>query len=222
MRRDRRLSKKQRQELEGRLAYERIAQALEARRQKGRAFSVLVVGAVHGDGSSTVTKNLASVLGLREAQKVLVIDANLRSPGPHEYGKYPAFGGLTEVLQTEGKIDDALRPATGSCAWLLPCGAPVETPSQVLTHEALADLMEQVRPRFDFVLVDGPPVTNYTDALILAQHVDVVVMVVAAEKTRWETAQEAVRLLQESGSELLGVILNRRRFYIPEGIYRRL
>jgi Mrp family chromosome partitioning ATPase len=79
--------------------------------------------------------------------------------------------------------------------------------------------LQALRERFDWVIVDGPPATVYSDAGILAPLVDGVVLVVEAEKTRWQVAEQAKRTLEESGAQLLGAVLSRRQFHIPEALY---
>ena len=69
------------------------------------------------------------------------------------------------------------------------------------------------------MIVDGPPITVYSDAAILAPLVDGVVLVVEAEKTRWEVVSQAKRTLEESGGRILGAVLNRQRYHIPPALY---
>jgi Mrp family chromosome partitioning ATPase len=76
--------------------------------------------------------------------------------------------------------------------------------------------------RFDLVLIDSPPATLYPDGLSIVNKVDGVVLVVAAEDTRWPVAESVKDQITRSGGRLLGMVFNKRRFYIPEFIYKRL
>ena len=73
-----------------------------------------------------------------------------------------------------------------------------------------------------WVIIDGPPVTTYPDSSNLAVVADGAILVVRAEKTRWEVAQKAIKVLNEAGAAVLGGVLNGRKYHIPEFIYKRL
>jgi len=98
-------------------------------------------------------------------------------------------------------------------------GRPAGTPSSILGLPPLKTALDQYRARFDWVVVDGPPITVYSDASILAPLVDGVVLVVEAERTRWEVVSQARRILEESGARILGAVLNRQRYHIPPALY---
>ena len=74
----------------------------------------------------------------------------------------------------------------------------------------------------EWVLFDSPPINSFNDSIALAHRVDAVVMVVEAEKTRWEVAQSAKQRVESGNGKILGIVLNKRRYYIPKFIYKRL
>ena len=82
--------------------------------------------------------------------------------------------------------------------------------------------VEALRANYDWVVVDGAPVTVYSDAGILAGWVDGVVLVVEAERTRAEVVTQAKRALEEAGAHIFGAVLNRQRYHIPPALYGRL
>ena len=86
----------------------------------------------------------------------------------------------------------------------------------------LAAALGELRKNFDWIVVDGPPVTIYSEAAILSSLADATILVIRAESTRAEVAERAKRTILESGGNLFGAILNRREYHIPEFIYRRL
>jgi Mrp family chromosome partitioning ATPase len=96
------------------------------------------------------------------------------------------------------------------------------SPSCLLDSFELDFFIDQMREIADWVLFDTPPINVSNDALALASKVDGVVLVLRAEKTRWEVAQHAVERLEGAGANVVGVILNRRRMPIPDWLYRRL
>jgi protein-tyrosine kinase len=79
---------------------------------------------------------------------------------------------------------------------------------------------EPLRGRFDLIVVDAPPATTFPDGPGLASQVDGVILVVEAEKTRWQVALSVKEKIQKSGGNVLGIVFNKRKYYIPERIYR--
>ncbi len=76
--------------------------------------------------------------------------------------------------------------------------------------------------KYDYVILDGPSVPGSSDVRVICNKVDGVVLVLEAGKTRKQVAVRAKQELEEAGGKLLGVVLNKRKFYIPEWIYKRL
>jgi Mrp family chromosome partitioning ATPase len=81
---------------------------------------------------------------------------------------------------------------------------------------------EALRDRFDMIILDTPPATIYPDGLAMVRQVDGVILVVEAEKTRWPVALRVKEKITKNGGNLLGIVFNKRRFYIPEWLYKRL
>jgi Mrp family chromosome partitioning ATPase len=79
-----------------------------------------------------------------------------------------------------------------------------------------------LQAEFDWVILDGPPVTAYPDAASIAAACGGAILVFEAERTRWEVAEEAKRVMENAGVDVLGAVLNRRKYHIPGFIYRRL
>lgn len=202
-------------------AYRRVVHRLRRVRSGDSGSVVLVVTAVHGEGGSHVAKQLAAALVQAEQGRVLLVDGNLRSPSQHV-----AFG----IQQSPGFVEVAGGPAveTGSLATsdvgfaLLPAGQSDDDPIHFMRESIIAGAFDELRKSFDWVVVDGPPVTIYTEAATLSGLADATVLVVRAESTRSEVAERAKKTIAESGGHLAGAILNQRRYHIPDFIYRRL
>jgi Mrp family chromosome partitioning ATPase len=126
---------------------------------------------------------------------------------------------LTEVVMRGLALDQAVRNGNSSPVPLVTCGRPTGHPTEVLGAPGLPVAIAGLRAKYGWVIVDGPPTTVYSDAGILAPLVDGVVLVVQAEKTRWQVAEQAKRILEESGARLLGAVINRRRYHIPQALY---
>jgi Mrp family chromosome partitioning ATPase len=86
----------------------------------------------------------------------------------------------------------------------------------------MSDLLGLLKREFSFVVIDTPAIFETAAAVRLCSLADDVLLVVEAEKTPWEVAQEAKRVLERANANLLGVVLNKRRFHVPEWLYEKL
>ena len=202
--------------------YQRIAQGIQGQPGWERKGVILIASAVHGEGASTVAREIASLLCRDGSAQAVLLDANLRTPSQHLAFRLERTGGLAE-LATQGLAPEAaVRQDQGSSLAVVTAGRPAGSPTSILGLAPFKAAIDQFRARFDWVVLDGPPITVYSDAAILATLVDGVVLVVEAEKTRWEVVSQAKRTLEESGGRILGAVLNRQRFHIPEALYTKL
>jgi protein-tyrosine kinase len=202
--------------------YERIAQGIQSQPGWERKGAVLVASAVHGEGASTVAREIAGLLCRDGSAQAVLVDANLRTPSQHLAFRLERTGGLAELAMRGMAPEAAVRPGQGSSLSVVTAGRPAGSPSTILGLPALKAAIEQFRARFDWVILDGPPVTVYSDVAILAPLVDGIVLVVQAERTRWEVVSQAKRTIEESGGRILGAVLNRQRYHIPPALYGRL
>lgn len=202
-------------------SYQRLAHSLMSLHSEGQSVVLLVAGAIHQDGASTVARKLAATLNKSTVQPVLLVDANLRDPSQHEVFHTPRSPGFSDVIRHSFKripVADGVQNGF----YLLPCGEPIDKVPRLFSDPALRRTIERWRSSFDWIVLDGPPVTAYSDSSVLAGLTDGVILVVQAEKTRWEVAEQARKTLEDAGGRLLGSVLNRRRYHIPTSVYRRL
>jgi capsular exopolysaccharide synthesis family protein len=203
-------------------AYERITQRLLSYRRTKRENAVLVVSAIPEEGASTVARNIALAIGSNQFERVVLVDANLRNPVQHEvYGVGPS-NGVSDVVTGAIELEDAVKTGFDTNLSLVTCGSAHNSPPHILSDTAFHSLIAALRTEFDWVIIDGPPVTTHPDAAAISSACGGAVLVLRAEKTRWEVADEAKRVLENAGVEVLGAILNRRKYHIPWFIYRRL
>lgn len=184
--------------------YRRLATALvEAQAQRG-VKSVLVSSALPREGKTLTASNLALTLSESYARRVLLIDADLRRPSVHTLFRLPNTGGLSEGLRAEqGQLP--LVEVSPTLA-VLPGGSGDPDPMAGLASDRMEGLIKEATGRFDWIIVDSPPLGVLSDAQLLARFVDGVLLVVAAGSTPYTLVQRAIA---ELGPErILGVVLN--------------
>ena len=175
-----------------------------------RSVKVLVVtSATSGEGKTSVCINLA--LALAEAgRKVLVLDGDLRRPRLADLLELESEVGLTSVLIGQVAPEQALQPWLPNLT-VLTSGPLPPNPSELLGGERMAALVDRLRPQFDDILIDTPPLLPVTDAAVAASLADGVLLVVRYAKTTREQVKSAVGLLRGVSAETVGVVINMRR-----------
>ncbi|MPY91434.1 MAG: polysaccharide biosynthesis tyrosine autokinase [Luteitalea sp.] len=167
---------------------------------------VMITSAVLAEGKSLTATNLALTLSESYRRRVLLVDADLRRPTLHDIFQVGNASGLSDGLRRESpttfptlEISDALA--------LLPAGRPDPDPMAGLTSARMRQLIEEARLKFDWVVIDTPPVTLMPDAKLLAGMVDAVVLVVGAAHASFDIVKQAAKTIGRK--KILGVVLNR-------------
>ena len=207
-------------EIEGEMV--RLYQNLHASLSDLTKKVVLFVGSRQGEGTSTIVREFAKVAASRFDRSVVLLDANPYDAVQHlSFDVKPSFG-WADVMLSGKPLDSAVYRIAGTNLFISPiCGNSNVSP-QIPGALAWEAFLEKLKERFDLVLIDSPPATLYPDGLSMVNKVDGVVLVVAAEDTRWPVAESVKDQITRSGGRLLGMVFNKRRFYIPEFIYKRL
>jgi polysaccharide biosynthesis transport protein len=181
--------------------------------------AVAFCGVEEGVGCSWLCARASEVLAEQVGASVCVVDANLQAPSLHEYFRVENKPGLAEALRETTSVHEFVEYVERSNIWLMTAGSAVNEllyPSQVRSRAA------ELRSEFDFVLIDTPSILSSGDACLLAQGTDGAILVVGFNMTRRESARKAKEGLEAAGVGILGAVLNKRIFPIPEPIYKRL
>lgn len=152
------------------------------------------IGSHEGEGTSTIIHEFARVLA-KFNKLVLIVDADGREPNQHLFPN----------------IKPKYRPA----CLLVPN-------KQISDTQKFGAIWEKLRQQFDFILVDSPPATSTHDGLSISPKVDGIVLVLEADKTRWPVAESVKMKIIKNGGRILGIVFNKRRYYIPDFIYKKL
>lgn len=174
------------------------------------------------EGCSRVALNLAAALTKDHGHRVLLVDANLRHPYLHAAFNLTSSPGFSDIILEEVNIDEALKQSVIPNLSILTAGSTPPNPMLIFESERLADLIEALKEKFDWIIFDCAPINVYPDSTVLASRLDGVVLVIQAENRRAEVAIQAKERLEQAGAKILGAVLNRRRYIIPEIIYRKL
>lgn len=172
--------------------------------------TLIVTSAGLGEGKTTTTANLGVVMA-QQGKRVLIIDADLRRPTMHSAFKVGNVAGLTNVLIRQRSLEEAVQLTEIETLDVLTSGPIPPNPAELLSSEAMKELMELALDKYDLILFDSPPILAVTDAQILSNSCDGVVLVVSSGKTKKEMGQKAIELLTSAKAKLLGVVINNKK-----------
>jgi capsular exopolysaccharide synthesis family protein len=170
--------------------------------------TILISSGQQGDGKSTIATNLAVALG-EVSGETLLIDADLRLPTVHKhFGQPRVTAGLADYLSGERDYHEViLHRAVGGLSVMF-AGNPTVSPSLLFRSNAMSNLIELLKDEYDHIIIDGPPLIQVADALLLSKLVDGVALVVRSGKTPRPVAQSALQQLKQVKANVVGTILN--------------
>jgi len=180
------------------------------------------IGPAEKEGASTVAREFAMVSSFTFGKSVLLLDADQRKPSQHLFfGITPALG-WTEVIGDGRPAAAAFYRVNNTCLFVSPPAAKPTDLCRIFCAGGLSSMWDEVRGRFDFIVIDSPPPTPSFDSTGLASGTDGVILVLGAETISQPLAEKIKDRIIKNGGNLLGVVFNRRKYHIPEFIYKRL
>jgi succinoglycan biosynthesis transport protein ExoP len=160
-----------------------------------------------GDGKSTLAANLAVSIA-QSGKAVVIIDCDFRRPRIHKLFDVKATQGLASVILGEAELPDVIQASAIAGLSVLPCGPIPDNPAELLTQPRLKELLAQLREKYDFVVIDTPPLLAVTDPSVVAPLVDGIIMTVRISKNGRTHAQRAKEIMATLGANVLGVVVN--------------
>ena len=167
---------------------------------------VLITSSICEEGKSMVSANLAITLARHGLQKVLLIDGDLRKPVLAEKFGFPRLAGLHELLRGQAQLNDVIYELGDLHVSFLPAGAVAEQPLELLQSSRLPQLLAEVSGRFDWILIDSPPLFPVADANVWNRHVDGLLLVAREGRTEKKVLKKGLENLDNP--VLLGAVVN--------------
>jgi len=200
-------------------AYRALRTSILLSRTGQSAKVLMVTSALPQEGKTTTSVNLATVLAQHDA-RVLLIEGDMRRVGISKvFGLQPDIG-LSTILGRETPVEAAIQPVPGiPNLSLLPAGPIPPNPSVMLGSTRMRDLLLSLGPKFDYMIIDTPPVLSVTDAVLLSKVVDSTLLVIRAGVTGKIALRRVYEVLAHVDARVMGVILNAANSTEPDHYY---
>jgi capsular exopolysaccharide synthesis family protein len=168
--------------------------------------TILISSATGSEGKSTLAMNLAAAYS--QLGKTLLLEVDLRKPSVFRNLKLESKMGLTDLLAGKVSFGDCIvNPTDNKQFNVMPCGSIPHNPIELLTSEKFATTLESLKNHFEHIILDGPPTLPVSDACVLANKVDGVIIAVKADETKIKVSKEAVERLRRVHANVIGAVL---------------
>lgn len=199
-----------------------LRNSLEARLEQGEKRVLLFTSAMHEEGVTTLAVAYSRLLAMHGQQRVLLVELNARRPALGERLGIGDGEGVTHYFREGRSLSGLVRHMPSDGFDVLRVGDADPTQIQIHLEKFFPRLRAEALKSYDTVIVDAPPIVLSPETPPIGPLVDGVVVVVLCGKTKRETVQRSINLVQQFNGRVVGVVLNRKRYFIPNFIYRRL
>ncbi|MBS1850866.1 MAG: polysaccharide biosynthesis tyrosine autokinase [Acidobacteria bacterium] len=180
---------------------------------------ILVTSALPQEGKTTTSINCAIVLA-QKGTRVLLIDADLRRPSIHKTLGMGPRTGLSNVLTGTATLQQAIiRSTILPSLSILPAGTPPPNPAELLASANMKNVLAELSPQYDHIVVDTPPTLSVTDAVVMSTSADAVVLVIRSGQTTKQALRRSRDILMQVNAKVAGVLLNAVNLDSPDYYY---
>jgi len=184
--------------------------------------TILFMGLQGGEGVSTIVRNFARLATARLDKSVLIMDAAHHNPSQHLFFDIKSEDGWKDIMGKGESVDKACHQSGNTKLYLSPISPQNALAPHIYDHSSAAGFLEGLKHKYDFILIDASPAITSPDSIAISRYTDGVVLVVEAERTRRQVVENVKNKIARNGGNIIGAVFNKRRYYIPEFVYRLL
>ncbi|MCC3756093.1 polysaccharide biosynthesis tyrosine autokinase [Staphylococcus capitis] len=177
-------------------------------RAKDEITSLIVTSEKPAAGKSIVSANIATTYA-QAGYKTLIIDGDMRKPTQNYLFEEANYDGLSNLIIGKSDYDKAIRSTRVPNLDLLTSGPIPPNPSELIDSDKFHEIYNELLRRYDFVLIDTPPVNTVTDAQVFLQHVKDAILVIDSENNNKNEVKKAKSLIEKADGKLIGAVLNK-------------
>ena len=180
------------------------------------------IGSQEDEGTSTIMREFGLFLAAKANKAILLVDADRARLPQHRALGIPAKISLEWIMNEGGAVDEAICRVKNSRVFLCQLYEEAGEGSRSCSMLDQSDLWNKLRKGFDFILVDSSPMGSSDEAFTFCSTADGIILVAEAEKTRARVVSNLKSRVLQSGGNILGLVFNKQRYYIPDWLYKRL
>ena len=184
--------------------------------------ALLFASSTHEEGTTMLAANYAKLLSVNTRDRVLLVEVNARRPSLFWRLGLANAEGVTHYFKETRSLSSVVQHSPSGDFDVVHVGGNDPAAIQLHLERAFPRLIEEALHSYDAVIVDAPPIVVSPETPPMCACVDGVVVVVQAEKTKREVVERSLQMVGQFDGNVLGVVLNRKKYYIPDFIYRRL
>lgn len=175
--------------------------------QRADIKTIIITSAMPREGKTTTASILAAALA-KSGKSTLLVDCDLRNPAIHQIFSMPRTG-LTNILASDAGLNETILESKIENLCIIPAGTKPLNPVELLASAHMKELILSLRPDFDFIILDTPPIGLVTEAQVLSRVADGYILVVSSGETEKHTVQKAQKLIYYADGSIIGAILNK-------------
>lgn len=185
--------------------------------QRQKLQSIVVASMNPSEGKSVTALNLSWLLAQTDGVRCLIIDSDLRMPSLGDYLGIETDKGLSDILIGDATLKESIIKLEPAGLHILPGGDARSDVAELISGPKFKELLREAREMFDYVIIDAPPLGIFTDATVLINHADGALLVVRANRTKYNTLDRVLEQLPKD--RMLGVVLNQSEDVLDESQY---
>ena len=193
------------------------SRAAEAYRSVRTAICFSALGSSHrviqvssptaGDGKSTLALNLSIALAM-SGKRTILVESDFRRPKVHKLTAVDNKRGIVDVLRGDAELGDAVQSTSVESFFVLPCGSRPNDPAELLSRPEYEHLLEVLRQKYDYVIIDTPPILAVTDPTSIAPRVDGVLLAMRLSRHTRDLGRRTLEQLRDVGATVSGIVIN--------------
>ncbi|KJU87529.1 Exopolysaccharide synthesis protein [Candidatus Magnetobacterium bavaricum] len=183
---------------------------------------ILVTSANNLEGKTITAISIAYTISKSSYDSVLLVDGNIHKPAIHKLFDTVNTPGLTDYLLERQQYDDSIQMTAYGNLSIMSSGSEISNPNRLYDVAIFDERINRLKDDFKYIIYDGHSVLTYPDTSIIASYFDAIVMVVECEKTKYDVLTQAKDKLEAVGGKVWGVVMNKRKFYIPRFLYGKI
>lgn len=181
--------------------------------------SIMVTSAMNGEGKTTAALSLAYTLAVNAKDNVYLADGSWNAPKMDKVFNFGEVPGISDYFRDDIDLNEIVRQTQTANLSVIPFGKKTSNSMEILKPAVLKEKIDELKSRCDYLIFDAASIMGSSDMAVLSTFFDGVILVIECEKTKWQVVELAKSKLESAGANIVGVVLNKRKFYIPRWLY---